>query len=415
VALEADELSNRSGSLEPYDAPSTTDAPAPTTTATTIPVARLSVTVRSAEGTPLGGVVVRMADRSTVTDESGVFTFESPTGGEVEISKPGWVGDTLVWDGGDLTITMILDRRIIRGLHVSGDTAGDDQAFAELLALARDTAVNALVFDTKQEGGTVLYETGVSEAYEIGAVTAAYDPSERIAQAQYADLYTITRIVTFEDRNRVNARPEEKLAGPWIDPRSRAAWDYNIALGVEACALGFDEIQYDYVRFPSGSTAAVSGQLNLTQDERVETIAGFLARAKATLEPMGCSLSAAIFGIVLATENDQGIGQRPEEISNETDAISPMVYPSHYSDGWIGLAVPNDHPYDVTSDALDDALERLSPGTTLRPWLQAFWWTNAQIRSSIQAAEDRGVGWMMWNVSSNFDRSALPTAAEVEG
>jgi hypothetical protein len=155
--------------------------------------------------------------------------------------------------------------------------------------------------------------------------------------------------------------------------------------------------------------------LNLTQDERVETIAGFLARAKATLEPMGCSLSAAIFGIVLATENDQGIGQRPEEISNETDAISPMVYPSHYSDGWIGLAVPNDHPYDVTSDALDDALERLSPGTTLRPWLQAFWWTNAQIRSSIQAAEDRGVGWMMWNVSSNFDRSALPTAAEVEG
>ena len=83
--------------------------------------------------------------------------------------------------------------------------------------------------------------------------------------------------------------------------------------------------------------------------------------------------------------------------------------------GWLGFSDPNDHPYDVTADAIDDALPRLAPGTVLRPWLQAFWWRNAQIRSSIQAAEDRGVGWILWNARSNFDIEALPSDDEVDG
>ena len=83
------------------------------------------------------------------------------------------------------------------------------------------------------------------------------------------------------------------------------------------------------------------------------------------------------------------------------------------ADGWLGLAEPNDHPYDVTADAIEDSLRRIEPGTILRPWLQAFWWTNAQIRRSIQAAEDRDVGWILWNAVSNFSRSAIPTDAEV--
>jgi hypothetical protein len=93
--------------------------------------------------------------------------------------------------------------------------------------------------------------------------------------------------------------------------------------------------------------------------------------------------------------------------------LSPMVYPSHYSNGWLGFDDPNDHPYDVTADAITDAMPRMAEGSTLRPWLQAFWWTNEQIRSSIQAAEDHDVGWILWNILSNFDAAALPTDAEV--
>jgi hypothetical protein len=95
------------------------------------------------------------------------------------------------------------------------------------------------------------------------------------------------------------------------------------------------------------------------------------------------------------------------------DAFSPMVYPSHYSDGWLGFDDPNDHPYDVTSDAIVDGLRRIQPGVILRPWLQAFWWTNEEIRRSIQAAEDHGVGWILWNAVSNFERAAIPSDAEL--
>jgi hypothetical protein len=92
-----------------------------------------------------------------------------------------------------------------------------------------------------------------------------------------------------------------------------------------------------------------------------------------------------------------------------------MVYPSHYSEGWLGFEDPNEHPYDVTADAISDTIPRLHEGTRLRPYLQAFWWTNAQIRQSIQAAEDAGIGWLLWNVRSNFDLEALPSDAEVSG
>jgi len=86
-----------------------------------------------------------------------------------------------------------------------------------------------------------------------------------------------------------------------------------------------------------------------------------------------------------------------------------MVYPSHYTDGWMGLDDPNQHPYDVTSDAIEDGLARIQPGVILRPWLQAFWWSDAQ----IQAAEDHDVGWMLWNAVSSFSRASIPTDAEV--
>ncbi|MEA1903095.1 MAG: putative glycoside hydrolase [Actinomycetota bacterium] len=385
----------------------------PTTTTTTTPPARFDGVVVSDEGVPVRGVVVQIGDVSTVGGSDGTFVLESVGGGLISVSKPGWVGVEVSWDGTDVVSTIEMSRRTIRGLHIAGSAAGSDEAFTDLLELAADTAVNAFVFDTKQEGGTVLYDTSVSEAHDIGAVDVTYDAASRVAQAHYAGLYTITRIVTFEDRHRANARPEEKFAGPWVDPRSQAARDYNIALGVEACSLGFDEIQYDYVRFPSGKTARASGQLDLTQSERVGAISGFLAEAREQLEPMGCAVSADIFGIVVSTPDDQGLGQRPEELSEQLDAISPMVYPSHYSLGWLGYADPNDYPYEVTANAIEAALPRLSPGTALRPWLQSFWWTNAQIREAIQAAEDRGVGWMMWNVVSNFDKSALPTDDEV--
>jgi len=301
----------------------------------------------------------------------------------------------------------------VRGLRLSGEAAGDPARFRRLLDLANSTAVNTLVFDTKQEGGRVLYDTAMAEAGDMGAVDVVYDPAAAIAAARERGLHTITRIAAFEDRFRARAHPEERLAGPWVDPGAEGARGYNIALAVEACEIGFDEIQFDYVRFPAGRAALVSGQLQMTEGERVGAVAGFLAQAREALQPLGCAVSADVLGMVASMPDDQGIGQRLEEISAQVGAVSPMVYPSHYAPGWLGFADPNNHPYDVTAAALDDALLRLAPGTRLRPWLQAFRWDDDQIRASIQAAEDRGVGWMLWNVASNFDGAALPSDDEV--
>ncbi len=391
----------------------TTTTTTPSTTTTARSVFTVLGKVVDPSGVVVPGATVTIGPADLTTGSDGTFTFEATEPEPFLVTKRGWTEAMVPWDHGSAFFVVTINPKKVRGLRVGAAAAGDDAHFERLLKLADDTAVNAFVFDTKQEGGTVVYDTSVGEAHDIGAVDVWYDPVARLAETHARGLYAITRIVVFEDAVRVKARPDEKLAGTWIDPMVETARYYNIDLAIEACELGFDEIQFDYVRFPAGRTARVSGQLSLTEDERVAAIEGFLAEARSVLTPMGCSTSAAVFAIVVSVSDDQGLGQKPEELSAQLDALSPMVYPSHYSNGWLGFDDPNDHPYAVTADAIDDALPRMAPGARLRPWLQAFWWTNSQIRASIQAAEDRGVGWILWNVRSNFDRAALPAADEV--
>ncbi len=393
----------------------TTTTTTSTTTTTTIPPVLAEGTVSDAGGRPVAGVEVSFGDAFTSTDASGRFELSSPEPGVLALSKRMWRPVEIDWARGEATREVTLEPEVIRGIRVGAGAAGSDEHFTRLLDLAAATAVNTFVFDTKQEGGTVVYDTAVATAHEIGAVDAWYDPAARVAQARDAGLYTITRIVTLEDAFWAKAHPEEKMAGPWNDPTGPGILEYTIDLATEACALGFDEIQLDYVRYAAGRTAAVTGQRDLTQEQRVANIGALVSSVREAVAPMGCGLSADIFGIVVSVPDDQGLGQRPEDISVHLEAVSPMVYPSHYSDGWLGFPDPNDHPYDVTANALDSALPRLAEGAVLRPWLQAFWWTDAQIRSSIQAAEDRGVGWLLWNVGSSFSAVAIPTDDETAG
>ena len=375
--------------------------------------AQLIGKVTDQEGAPVAGATVTVGASSTMTATDGFFDLEVLGPDVLQVSKSGWTTSEIEWDGSQDFVRTTLERLRIRAVRVGGEGIRDDATFEELLVLADDTAINALVFDTKQEDGKVLYDTGVEEAHEIGAVAPTYDPRRRISQAREHGLYVITRIVAFNDPFRASAVPGERLTEDWTDPTNPNSWEYPLALAAEACEMGFDEIQFDYVRFPSGIVGESSGQLDLSEDERVDAIAAFLEEAKSRITPMGCVMSADVFGITVSRPGDQGIGQRPEELSQHVDVFSPMVYPSHYSDGWLGLADPNDHPYDVTADAIDDAVPRLEPGTVLRPWLQAFFWTNQQIRRSIQAAEDREVGWILWNSVSNYSRDAIPTDAEL--
>jgi hypothetical protein len=148
---------------------------------------------------------------------------------------------------------------------------------------------------------------------------------------------------------------------------------------------------------------------------RVETIAAFLTEAKETLHPMGCAVSADIFGIVMSVSDDQGLGQRVEELSHAVDALSPMVYPSHYSGGWLNLSDPNDHPGTVVGQAMEAGIPKIEGGAVMRPWIQAFYYDGDQMREQYDIADRWGIGYMLWNATSDYDQSWLPSEERYAG
>jgi len=390
-----------------------TTTKAPTTTTTTIPTFALTGQVLDADGFPLAEAFVEIAGDSVLTDAEGRFDLGERTVGTVSVAKPAWLPVEVDWDGGP-SIDIELEPRIVRGLRVAKYVAMEPDQFEELLDLAERTIINTLIFDTKDESGYVLYETGVEKVAELDALDVHYDAVQMIAETHERGLYAMTRIVTFEDRVWVRNDPDAKLIGEWVDPTNEANWEYPLALGVEACELGFDEIQFDYVRFPAGLTgAAFNARATIDQEGRVGVIQAFLAEARRRLHPMGCGVSAAVFGIVMSSPTDEGIGQRPEELSAQVDAVSPMIYPSHYSDGWLGFSNPNNHPGPVTADALDDGAPRLADTALLRPWLQAFYYNGSQVQAGIMEAELRGHGWLLWNAGGNYAESWIPAAEDL--
>ena len=224
--------------------PTTTTTLPPTTTTTTIPVFDLAGSVLTTDGVPLADAIVRIAGAEATTGVDGSFQMTGVPAGTVTISRPAWHGTEVPW-AGEARVDVTLQPRVVRALRVSSYVAADDDQFAGLLDLADRTLVNALVFDTKDESGYVLYETNVPEAVALGSVRPMYDVEARLAAAKERGLYTITRVVSFEDQVWVKADPDAKLAGRWIDARNPENWEYPLGLAVEACELGFDEIQFD--------------------------------------------------------------------------------------------------------------------------------------------------------------------------
>jgi hypothetical protein len=380
--------------------------------------------VTDAFGNGVVGALVEIGDREATTIEFGNFEVVAAAPGEVKITKSAWEDLAFVWDGAEGRVDVEMEPFIVRGIRVYGYTAEDDETFNELLRIADQTAVNTLVFDTKSEGGEVLYLSDNEAAFKSEAILNIYDVQRRLAQAKEHGLYTITRIVTFQDYFMALYKPEAAIQNVdtgepwtnwkglgWMDPTDPDAWDYPIDLGVEACRIGFDEIQFDYVRFPTDgdlSTTVFDDPNASSQEARIEAIAGFLAEARRRINEEGCAVSADIFSIVLSVDNDQGLGQKVEELSWAVDALSPMLYPSHYSRGWLGFDDPNSHPYEVVHEALSRGALRLEGGALMRPWLQAFAWTPEQVQESIMTAEELGMGWLLWNATSSYQIDWIP-------
>lgn len=312
-----------------------------------------------------------------------------------------------------------------KGIYVSGWVAGSPRMNA-LIDLVRETELNAVVIDVKDDHGNITYQSTLPKVAEMGnSVAYIKDLDALLQRLDREGIYAIARIVVFKDPALGKNRPDLVILGPsglpwrdrihatWADPYNREVWAYNVAVAKEAAARGFQEIQFDYVRFPSDGNLDGLVYPAATGEKRSRVIADFLAYARRELEPLGAFVSADVFGLVTSAADDLGIGQYWEELAPSVDYMSPMVYPSHYALRSYGLPDPDAAPYETVYRAMQDALRRTAgTGARIRPWLQDFTLRNRydanMVRAQIKAVQDSGLDeWMLWNPYSNFTASAL--------
>jgi hypothetical protein len=320
-------------------------------------------------GSPVPAARVATTSGSGVTDADGRFSVRGAEPGEVTVDRPAWLTETISWDGGPGDISLTIEPFVARAVHMSGDAVRD--RLPEFLQMADDTELNALMIDLKDETGLVWYQTADPIAIEVQANHDAYDLESVVTQAKAQDLYVIGRLVVFNDPVAAIRKPsmavwDSELNGPYsangqyfLDPTDPEARKYGLDLAAEACALGVDEIQFDYVRFPDQRRESAIFDAGVSGEVRTATINGFLLDAVNLLHPMGCAVGADVFGFITKAIDDGRIGQYWEDMASIVDVVSPMVYPSHYSTGWYGFDVPNDHPGPMVSNALNDGLARL--------------------------------------------------------
>mgnify|MGYP000927277569 CR=1 FL=1 len=322
-----------------------------------------------------------------------------------------------------------------KALYLSVFGIGSRPLRESALKLAAATEINALVIDVKDDRGLVPHRSASVAASGLGpqkTITVADMPA-LVRQLKAQNLYLIARVVVFKDNQWASAhtqwavhradgslwRDGEDVA--WIDPFQQGAWDRSLALAEEAAQMGFDEIQFDYIRFPDATGLVFSEPA--TESRRVATINAFLAAARQRLARYNVLIAADIFGYVAWNTNDTQIGQQLEAIAPHVDYLSPMLYPSGFTFGIPEHRNPVAEPYAIVEHTLKRAKQRAA-GTHVcwRPWLQAFRdygfdkrpFGALEIRAQIDAAEATDTqGWMLWNPRNHYDESGLKPKTSV--
>ncbi len=311
----------------------------------------------------------------------------------------------------------------VRGVHITMSLASLDGKVDDYLRLTR-YGLNTIELDIKDEYGDVGFrKPAVPLAHQTGAATRYYDPYEVARAAHARGVYVIGRIVVFEDPVLSEKQPRYAIrttdggvwhtaAGlGWVNPYNKGVWKYATDLGAAAAQAGFDEIQFDYVRFPTDGDLSSAVFPGKTKQSKARVITGFLEYASERLRPLGVRVSADVFG--LSATRNMGIGQRPNRIAPYLDTIYPMVYPSHFGPGEYNLPDPDAQPGRTVALALRDFDVALrGQNTRLVPWLQDFslghTYTLADVQDQIQAARDAGSqGYLLWNAAGVYTRAAL--------
>ncbi len=371
---------------------------------------------------PIASAIVISGNKEYRTDEKGAFSV--PASKVIGVRAIGYERK-FYKSGGKMFLSPITPK----ALYLSSFGATSSKLMGNAKELINSTEINALVIDIKMDRGQIAYRTSNPTANKIGAqeVILFKNLPKFVADLKAQGIYTIARIVTFKDSPFVEAHPhlgvrrsdgslfKDKEQLYWIDASRRESWDYPIAIAKESAAAGFDEIQFDYIRFPDAR--GVKFSVENTQAERVKAITGFLEKARRELTPYNVFVSADIFGYVSWHNADIEIGQRVDAIAPFVDYMCPMLYPSGFNAGIPGYPNPVAANYEIVKLSLDKALEKAGTSPkAFRPWLQAFRdyafdrriYGEQEIRDQIRASEDFGSnGWILWNPRNVYTAAGL--------
>jgi hypothetical protein len=406
-------------------------------------LAGLGILLSAAAAAAMDGRVLDAVTGAAVPDAivtvQGIATRLQPTGAfhvdgapdRILVRAPGYratavAAADLARTGGTVRLAPFTPKAVYLTVYGIGSKTLRDGA----LRLVKQGTVNALVIDLKGDRGIVPYPSPTAQATAPQArqLTTISDLAALARTLHANGVYLIARIVTFKDAPLAAAHPEfaihtasgalfhdrEGLA--WTDPFRPEVQAYNIGLAIEAARAGFDEVQFDYLRFPDSSTKLrLAKPSNL--GNRTQAIAGFLAEARRRLAPYNVFLSADVFGYVCWNLDDTGIGQRLGDIMPSVDYLSPMLYPSGFRFGIPGIENPVANSYSIVRDSLAQARARVNVSPKrFRPWLQAFrdyafdrrLFDADEVADQIRAANDFGSdGWMLWNARNTYADTGL--------
>jgi len=371
---------------------------------------------------PISNAIIISGSKEYRTDCHG--TFSVPTAPVIGVRAIGY-NRQFYTTGGKIA----LNRFIPKALYLSSLGARNAKLMRNAKHLIRTTEINALVIDVKMDRGQVAFKATSPIANTIGAQKSIVfkDLKKFITNLHKENIYTIARIVSFKDTPFVTAYPQygvkksdgtlykDKEGLYWNDASHKKPYNYLLSIAEDAAQAGFDEIQFDYVRFPDRK--GIKFAVENTQANRVKAISGFLEAARTRLTPYNVFLSADIFGYVSWHDADIEIGQRVDALSPYVDYLSPMLYPSGFNAGIPGYPNPVKANYEIVKHSLDRALiKSANSPLNYRPWLQAFrdyafdhrLYGAKEIRDQIRASEDFGsCGWILWNPRNVYTGAGL--------
>lgn len=324
----------------------------------------------------------------------------------------------------------------VRGIYVTGHSAGGER-FNSLINLIKQTDLNTMVIDIKDDFGHLTYIPESDSPFKDISKPYIKDPTAMMKQLEKHQIYPIARIVVFKDSVLAEKRPKlsflkdgkvwkNKRGESFVNPFLKEVWDYNVEIAIKAAKLGFQEIQFDYVRFPEGFekrdeilTYDTGNYLNEDRNnvqKRVDAVTDFVAYAREKLKPYDVDVSVDIFGYSATITEAPGIGQNFSRIAENVDVISSMIYPSHWT-SYFGITKPDLYPFELVTaytKVENEILGKLANRPISRPWLQDFTasylgpgnyqvYGKKEVEAQIRALYENGIHeFLLWNAGNRY-------------